>query len=289
MPAKSHLPNYVVRFYGTVDFALDAIANRQVTFVHASKLNDPFDPYFFFETDFKNSYQSLLEYVRRKHPDDADWFAKQVPIDGWNQSVADIIGHFEKLKDETYVLSTSASQDGVHPKDNLYMWGHYGNGHRGVAIEFDPREVARPMIQVHKRQTGDDLTESEVWFKMQYSGRLPPLTRAHFFDFFRGEKDGGTRKTRLHEHYEKMSKTKSLVWRSENEWRLLWHRDDTKLKIHRSSINERAISAVYVGENASKSTQDDITFEVKQNFPAAKVFKGQKQFGAFALDFKEVA
>jgi hypothetical protein len=70
MPAKSRLPKHVVRFYGTVDFALDAIAHRQMTFVHVSRLNDPFDPYFFFETDFQGKYSELLKYVRKKHPED---------------------------------------------------------------------------------------------------------------------------------------------------------------------------------------------------------------------------
>jgi len=289
MAAKSHLPKRVVRFYGTVDFALDAIAHRQVTFVHASKLNDPFDPYFFFETDFEGKYSNLLNYVRKKHPDDEHWFAEQVPIGAWDQSVADIIAHFKKLKNETYILSTSAPQDGAHPKDNLYMWGHYGNGHRGVAIEFDTGEIAKPLIEEHKRQRGNDLSESEVWIKTQYAARLAPLTCAHFFDFFRNEKDGGGRKTKLEEYYDQTARTKSLVWKRENEWRLLWRKDDTKLKIHRSSISEKAISAVYVGENASKSTDEDIAFEVKRKFPDAKVFKAQKQLGAFALDFRPLA
>ncbi|MGO9755413.1 MAG: DUF2971 domain-containing protein [Roseiarcus sp.] len=289
MAAKSHLPKHVVRFYGTVDFALDAIAHRQVTFVHTSKLNDPFDPYFFFETDFEGSYANLLKYVRKKHPDDERWFTRLVPSHSWEQTVAEIVDHCKKLRDHTYVLSTSAPQDGTHPKDNLYMRGHYGSGHRGVAIEFDPREIAKPLIQEHKQQKGVELSESEVWIKTQYAARLDPLICAHFLDFFRNERDGGGGKTELEKHYDRASKTKSLVWKSENEWRLQWTTEDTKLKIHRSSISEKAISAVYIGESASKSTEEDIAFEVKRKFPDAKVFKAQKQLGAFALNFKPLA
>jgi hypothetical protein len=53
-------PQQVTRFYGTVDYAMDVIKNRQIAFVHASMLNDPFDPYCFFETDFGDSYQNLI-------------------------------------------------------------------------------------------------------------------------------------------------------------------------------------------------------------------------------------
>jgi hypothetical protein len=169
------------------------------------------------------------------------------------------------------------------------MWGHYGNGHRGVAIEFDPREVAKPLIEERRQQKKAELSESEMWVKTQYAARLAPLTCAHFVDFFRNQKDGGEGMTELQKHYDRMSKTKSLVWKSENEWRLQWHHEDTKLKIHRSAISEKAITAVYIGESASKSTAEDITFETKRQFPDAKVFRAQKQLGAFALDFKPVA
>ena len=66
--------------------------------------------------------------------------------------------------------------------------GHYGNGHRGVAIEFDPREIAKPLIEQHKQQKGVELSESEVWIKTQYAARLAPLTCGHFLDFFRNER-----------------------------------------------------------------------------------------------------
>jgi hypothetical protein len=78
MSTSSPLRNQVVRFYGNFDFALDAIANRQVTFIHVTKLNDQFDPYFFFETDFDVSYTRLVDYVREKHPTDFSWFINMV-------------------------------------------------------------------------------------------------------------------------------------------------------------------------------------------------------------------
>jgi hypothetical protein len=286
MAAKSYLPKYVVRFYGRVEFAMDTIAHRQVTFVHASKLNDPFDPYFYFETNFDGSYANLLQYVRKKHPNDEQWFVKQVPGEIWDQSVKEIRARFTKLKNETYILSTSAPQDGIHPKDNLYMWGHYGNGHRGVAIEFATEEITRSLIDEHNQQTANILSDDKVWIKTQYAARLAPLTCADFFEFFKNEKERSVRKTSLENYFDLMTRTKSSVWKSENEWRLLWHRDDTRLTIHRSPISERAISAVYVGESASRTTEEDIAFEVKRTFPNAKIFKARKQIGAFALDFK---
>jgi len=67
------IPQQVTRFYGTVDYAMDVVANRQIAFVHVSMLNDPFDPYCFFETDFGESYPNLIAFMKKPaYPVDAD-------------------------------------------------------------------------------------------------------------------------------------------------------------------------------------------------------------------------
>lgn len=291
MTTKEPLPKQVVRFYGNADFALEAIANRQLTFVHVSKLNDPFDPYFFFETDFENKYNALLDYVNEKHPDDFTWFIQKALQEDWDKSVNDIHSYLESQKQKTYVFSTSAPQNGVHPKDNLSLWGHYGNGHRGVAIEFDTHNVAKEEIARHKAQTGSNIQVSDVWVRMQYSSKLTPLSCEHFFQFFRNEKfrsEGKIlkpQKVDLKEYLEMSIRTKSEVWKTENEWRLLWRNDETREKIQRSPISENAITSVFIGQNISSGAEADILFETRHKFPNALIFKAKKKFGAFASDF----
>lgn len=131
MTGRTQLPQRVVRFYGNTDFALDAIAHRQITFIHVSLLNDPFDPYFVFETNFDANYDKLLAYVEKEHPDYSDWFKLHVPIEHWQRLVVDIKSHMDNYKRTKFVFSCSAVTGDQHPRDNLYMWGHYANGHRG--------------------------------------------------------------------------------------------------------------------------------------------------------------
>jgi hypothetical protein len=126
MSGRSSTPHKVVRFYGNTDFALEAAAGRQVTLVHVSKLNDPFDPYFFFETDFENDYDRLLSYVRNRSSKDSGWFQSHVPRERWQQSIDSVEAHVKSYRDSTFVLSCSAVSKDSHPKDNLYLWGHYG-------------------------------------------------------------------------------------------------------------------------------------------------------------------
>lgn len=63
MVELKQLPAGVVRFYGSLDFALDTIGAKQITLILTSKLDDPFDPYFFFETDFGEVYRAVVDYV----------------------------------------------------------------------------------------------------------------------------------------------------------------------------------------------------------------------------------
>ena len=47
------------------------------------------------------------------------------------------------LRANTFVLCASAPTEALHPKESIYMWGHYGNGHRGIAIEFDRQRLGQ--------------------------------------------------------------------------------------------------------------------------------------------------
>jgi hypothetical protein len=86
MTIDTETPQQVMRFYGNVDYAMDVIKNRQIAFVHVSMLNDPFDPYYFFETDFGESHQNLIAHVSRNHPSDRPWFRARVTAQSWGQT-----------------------------------------------------------------------------------------------------------------------------------------------------------------------------------------------------------
>jgi hypothetical protein len=288
MTARSILPKNVVRFYRNVDYALDTIAHRQAIFVHVSKLNDPFDPYFFFETDFGGNYQRLIGWVGDHHPSDIGWFVQHVTADGWQKSVDDIMAFMRDLRNTSYVFSCSAATKESHPKDNLYMWGHYGNGHRGVAIEFDTRKVASLVTQVHNEEKDQQLGPESAWVRIEYETKMPPMTRKMFFDFFRNDYEGGQRHTSLAAFYDKTARVKSLVWKPEAEWRMLWHNDETRLKVHRAPIPSDAVTAVYLGMSMSAGSEADVVFETRRKFPTAKIYKASKKPGFTELEFKQV-
>jgi Protein of unknown function (DUF2971) len=249
-------PPTVTRFYGNVDFALDVIRNTQITFVHVTLLNDPFDPYCFFETDFEAKYPNLLKHVRQHHPKDMPWFRAQVTPIIWGTTVHDIRAYLDKMRATTFMLSTSAlSPDGLHPKDNLYMWGHYGNGHRGVAIEFDTEKLAAAVLKHHEIENAAPLNETSVWSKVEYAKTFAPIAAEDVFVFLQQEKllelgkIAARRETPLDQYYRRMSIIKSDVWQSENEWRLMWRSLTTAPPIYKCPITQECISNIYIGQS----------------------------------------
>ena len=286
MSGRASLPKKVVRFYGNTDFALDAIAHQQVTLVHVSKLNDPFDPYFFFETDFDADYDRLCAYVRSRSQADSEWFARHVTREQWGQSVDRAQTHMERCRNASFVLSCSAAKEGMHPQHNLYMWGHYGNGHRGVAIEFDTVKTASLLVGQHNLENKMLRSEDPAWIQIEYRTDMSRFTAKIFYEFYRSDYEGRKGRTSLHDCIDTTIYTKSVVWRQEHEWRMLWRNGETSLKIHQAPIPEDAITAVYIGLAASPSVEADIVLETRHKFPAATIFKARKKVG-FSLHFEQ--
>jgi Protein of unknown function (DUF2971) len=162
MTVLMETPTTVTRFYGSVDFAVDAIENRQIALVHVKALNDPFDPYCVFETDFGDTYQNFLAAVAKAYPRDALWFSEHMTPSSWEQLVTSIKEFLAGVRESTFVLSTSASNCGCHPTDNLYMWGHYANGHRGPAIEFDTKALRSAVLKHHEDENGSLPEDDDV-------------------------------------------------------------------------------------------------------------------------------
>ena len=180
-------PKQVTRFYGNVDFAMDVIKNRQITFVHVSLLNDPFDPYCFLETDFGDSYENLIAYVRQCHLSDLPWFMSHVTPQSWGKTVEELKALLQYVRQTSFVLSTSTEHSALHPKDNLYMWGHYANGHRGLAIEFDTQALASAVLEHHETQNGNPSENTDVWAKIEYTKTFAPITTEFIYEFMKQE------------------------------------------------------------------------------------------------------
>jgi hypothetical protein len=128
-------------------------------------------------------------YVRRQHPEAMSWFRAKVTASSWGSTVLSLKMHLNDVRESALMLCTNALRGEVHPKDNLYMCGHYCFGHRGVAIEFDTENTAVAAINHHQTTSGARLEEQTVWAKIEYLRNFPPISPADVFEFMKQENE----------------------------------------------------------------------------------------------------
>ena len=288
-------PNRVMRFYGNLQYTLETIALKQITFLHVDRLNDPFDANLSFETDFDDDYQTLINYAQQYYAKDFETFIMRLPKENWDGFLADMERHFNNSRNSSFIFSTSEVSETDHPKDNLYMWSHYGNGHRGVALEFDTHFLAKAVLQKVKVIEGEEVNLDEVWSEINYVNEVPKITCEHIINFVINDvpipDEKVWSKTQLADILSKRYSSKNIGWQIENEWRLAWHNDETRLKIQRLDLIEDNITALYLGLRYpldNDNSNDDLIFEMRRNFPKAKIFKAMKGKGKSILDFKQI-
>jgi hypothetical protein len=278
-------PAHVIRFYGNLEYAIQCIGFKEITFVHPDKLNDPFDPLFCFTTDFGDNYMGLVNYVQQYHARDLQTFKDRLPEENWKRVIDQTEDRFKSFRKKMFVFSTCAINEETHPKDNLYMWSHYGNGHRGVAIEFDTALLAKSALAMEKESSQKvDMPIDEVWCKINYALDVPKFTGESIFQSVIND----PQETELTKITRQMASSKSIVWKTENEWRLMCENEETTLKVQRLKLLDDTITAVYLGCLVSNDVKDAVIFETKQKFRNATIFRANKAKGDFALIFEQL-
>ena len=144
-------PSSLVRFYGKPKHAYSCIANNQLSLGHVENFNDPFDPVLDFIFEFED-YDQLIAWLEKhkiKMKRDVRAFKKQFPKEKFIAKTGENV--IRQLREPLYAAcfctdykkvyideKTSETKNKIiKPQNNLYMWGHYANGHRGIAIEFN--------------------------------------------------------------------------------------------------------------------------------------------------------
>lgn len=283
---EQKIPDQVIRFYGHTDYALECIALKQITFVHLDKLNDPFDPVIDNLTDFNDNYESLLSYIQQHHPTQLASFKAKLPEQNWKTCLDSWATRANKMRASMFVFSTCGVIEGNHPRDNLYMWGHYGNGHRGIAIEFNTTALAKSLIKQN------DIDSEPPWWKIEYPNKLPKIKCEDILEFVLAVKPDSSNLEidglKLSRVIQQRFSSKSEIWVNENEWRLVWDNDETKLRIHRYDLPNNAITAIYLGCRVTEQQQNDFIHETQRNFPSASIFCANMRKGEYALDFEKI-
>lgn len=281
-------PAYLTRFYGNIDYGRDVFQNCSISFVHVSLMNDPFDPYFEFINNFDDRYGAIIKWVDKTYGQkEVRWFRSVMPYNSWVKSVNDIKQKNNVLKSGSFLFCASAPDGAVEPCQNLYMWGHYGAGHGGIAIEFDASRVALSIVEHQTRINPKWQKDQKVWTPVIYQDEVERLTPADFYNFFKTPAEK-VLETKLAAQINTVSRTKSTVWKPEQEWRLIWRNDEAVSNIYKVPILPGAIRRVFVGLRVPDALAVEIAAECREAFPGTEIFKGVARPGEFALDFRPI-
>ena len=167
--------------------------HNELHFSSPQQFNDPFDCRV--QASFDATDDDWEDYLNRvlkdRHPegdfDERQAFVSQLIRVGWREDP----GTKQKIVND---VQDAVNKIGVfclsEVRDNILMWSHYADGHRGFCLQFHIKPEAYPF--------------GELLFKVEYASSYPEI------NIMRGRED----QTR------KVLWTKSDFWKYEKEWRI---------------------------------------------------------------------
>ena len=281
-------PLSLARFYRTTDYAVELLRDLSIALVRAPLLNDPFDPYFFFETDVSGGFQKFIKDIDAAYPGEGKRIRKVSGPMEWRKTMEGLQKIHKSFREHTYILSFTSGSDNTKAHDNLYLWGHYADGHRGLCIEFDTESLSLAISNAHEAETGKSPSIS-VWNKIIYRNSVPVISNRRLYEM--------AINTGLIERYATEVVTiKHTAWSQENEWRLMWRPpnaasppEDTLEAVHRVRIPPNAIKRLYLGMRMPAETALQIQSAAKECCPGAEIWDASKKAGALALEFHRIS
>ena len=196
---------------------LDNLKNRVIWFAKPATFNDPFDSSIVYKAAelTEDEWQALAERYLLKHPEDAKEFERLHMLDGkpdeWFRNIV-VAGAVSGMNGARKGNQERGIACFCEQPDDMLMWGHYADGHRGLCLEFDTRCV------IFK----------SAW-KVHYSEKYPSMNIADAM--IKGEIDALA-----------MLTTKARQWEYEQEWRVLDLNGNKQVQ-----IDAAALTGIYFG------------------------------------------
>ena len=229
------------------------VLQNEIFFASASSFNDPFDlrPSFTLEASDSRRREDYLRLSRKFEPHlnerqrkhDVDLvMSSSLSATNLADTTATIQAlHNFQISNAIGVLCVSAK------RDDILMWSHYSDSHRGVCLEFDGRGTLMEHAQ-----------------KVQYSHIRVPINP------YDDDNEKAMSKALL---------TKSAQWSYEDEWRLIRYQQGPGV----ASFNPRNLTGIIIGALASNSTIEIIRSWIRQRSLPLDVYRASVSGSKFEL------
>lgn len=291
---RSHFYKYM-----SIETAIKVISNRSLRWSSPLKFNDPFDHQIGFSFAFtgrefgealdremerivfdgKVSFKSPTPFsalAMRLHAAKGR-LAKDEIMKDLAGATDEIAGNMPALVDK---LHADVQQHLTHSRvlcvseknDNVVMWSHYADEHRGVVLQLRcVEEIDNTLLAARK---------------VKYSRQFPSFPSLEsYVRHLTGEEPMDLSKLSWEIAY-----TKHEDWSYENEWRV--HipllREPPGNGYSTFKENPRVFGNVYLGCRIADSDATKVIAAVKEHISHAKVLRGKRSITSFSLEFEKV-
>lgn len=149
--------------------------------------------------------------------------------------------------------------------NNLLMWAHYAENHRGGVIKLLPiKEVDSPLLSAKK---------------VNYSLAVPVF---EIIDLIKDEREI------RHRIIDAITLTKSRDWEYEKEWRVVSVSRNPSKKYELLPFAKEEVGALYLGCRITETDKNEIIDIMKRKYPWASIYQAKPKRNEFSLCFTEL-
>ncbi len=154
--------------------------------------------------------------------------------------------------------------------DNLLMWSHYSDGHKGVVLRF-------------KCMPEQDTILCAA-MPVKYQSKYPTIcTDEEYLKHYTGQNE-----LPLDELYERMVFTKNVNWSYEKEWRCVGPRLNIDTEFQENQIFKEEIDEIYLGCRISNEDKEQLLNIIENDFAHVVVYEAKAKSHEFGLEFKKM-
>jgi hypothetical protein len=257
MLGNNVLPTRLYKFQPFTTLSLSNLKSRAIWFSRPTSFNDPFDCSTSTWTQpIGETLSAIVEKYAERIPDrersryfDEDEQPTQEFIDSINRGLEAAF-----LERQQVILNERGVSCFAELNENLLMWSHYADGHRGFSLEFD---------------TSFEPFASKI-HQVQYSRDVPNID------------PGEALLNPGHEIFYPLIFTKSFEWRYECEWRLL-HMEPDKLY----SYDPRSLTGIYLGCSVSDANSELVCTALRDS--PTKIYRMRRSDDRFEISAEDLS
>jgi hypothetical protein len=154
--------------------------------------------------------------------------------------------------------------------DNILMWSHYTQDHRGAVLEFD-----------YDEQKGSPFKKAE---RVIYSKTMPRLmNEKEMVQFLSGQWRMDAKQIMHNEIF-----VKADGWSYEKEWRIWLPGRDPDRDFIYVSFDQEELVGIYFGCRMCKQDRTALLDALKKHFPNASAYQARKSAREFSLQFDRI-